>query len=852
MENVFLTLLNRSITAGWLILAIILLRLLLRKSPRWISCLLWAFAAFRLVCPFSLESIFSMIPSRKTISHEAVLSPAPSIDSGVRIVDNMVNPVLRTSFAPKPETPVSPLQFWLTAAGIVWAAGAALMLLYALAGYIRLYRRVRTAVRLEGFVYVSEFIDTPFLFGVLRPRIYLPFRMPEEMRAPVIAHEQAHLKRLDPIWKLCGYILLAVYWFHPLCWAAYVLFCRDVELACDEKVIRGYDSHQKKAYSEALLACSTGRHPLAAYPLAFGEAGVKKRIRSVLNYKKPAFWAVTAAVAACGAAAVCFLTDPVEPDKSPEGSSLSETGSLGQTPDQLAETDLTGQTPDRLAETDLTGQTPDRLAETDLTGQAPDRLAETESAGQTPGGESDTDLLTAALRKWSTAFVSRDGETIASMASDEVTADLEAREFLSGPAGKRSFGMSSPWPTDPQLDVSLYSFGSGTAEIHYYAWSSEPHITVWKELLSYELDDGNYLITSEELTWLDEISSGEAFAQAYGNDADITGTRMDYKRNGAGELLNRQALLSSTTQYQSLWEPESAAAALLNLSDDPAEVQVERLFEEEDITGLQITFLRDGTSVQIAMVQLFGSYGIWVPQSYQVNALYRLSRMDWDEIRSRNLRPEGTPDWSDIVCIGRIPEYDITLYGYNDAESFGRGTAIEIDGNVNYFDWIYTTPRTLLPECFWDEKHRQLQTALNIYTGTGVAAQELHVLQQYDTGTLQDNVFAWDDFTSALQERITFRYDKDTGRLTLSSGLPDQKLLAEAEISEGHVESLELGNISRFVLGETIFFQVEPGYYTGQSSAIAEYENMPTLEAEVLIQESGSGLSFTLGEIRAR
>lgn len=311
MEDVFLKLFNMSITAGWTILAVIVLRLVLKRAPKWIACLLWILVAVRLVCPVLLESVFSLVPSRETVRQEVVFSESPAIDSGIRLVDNVVNPVLHESFAPEPGASANPLQVWLFIAGILWVTGMGAMLLYAVVSYVRLCLGLRTAVRLEEPVYLSEFVDTPFVFGVIRPRVYLPSGMPEAMRPPVIAHEKAHLARRDHIWKILGYALLAVYWFQPLCWVAYVLFCKDIELACDEKVIRNYDTHQKKTYSEALFACSLKRRAATVCPLAFGEVSVKARVKSVVNYKKPTFWGIVTAVSVCVVAAVCFLTDPV-------------------------------------------------------------------------------------------------------------------------------------------------------------------------------------------------------------------------------------------------------------------------------------------------------------------------------------------------------------------------------------------------------------------------------------------------------------------------------------------------------------------------------------------------------------
>ena len=314
MTDIFLGFLNRSLAAGILILAVVLVRLVFKKAPRWLLCALWALAAVRLVCPVSIESVLSLIPSAEPVQPEIIVSAQPAITSGIPAVDAIVNPPLAAAFTPSPAQSANPLQIWTFLAACVWLAGIAALLLYAAVSALRLRLRVRTAVRLEQNVYQSEFVSSPFILGVIRPRIYLPFGLEAGAQAMVLAHERAHLRRGDQLWKPLGYLILAAYWFNPLCWLAYILFCRDIEAACDEKVVRELGEGCKAAYSRALLACSAPKKLITACPLAFGETGVKSRIKSVLNYKKPAFWLVLAAVVASVAVAVCFLTDPKRED----------------------------------------------------------------------------------------------------------------------------------------------------------------------------------------------------------------------------------------------------------------------------------------------------------------------------------------------------------------------------------------------------------------------------------------------------------------------------------------------------------------------------------------------------------
>ena len=311
MSVIFLKLLNLSISASWLVLVVLVLRLVLKRAPKWVDVLLWGMVALRLMLPFSIESALSLIPSAETLSPEVVqFDPAPTITSGVELIDNAVNPSLSESFAAAPLASVNLLYVWTYLAGWVWLIGLAAMLLYALVSYLRLRRRVSASIPLRENIYVCDEVASPFILGILRPRIYLPSALDEAQRGSVLSHERAHLARRDHWWKPLGFALLAVYWFNPLLWLAYPLLCRDIELACDERVLCGMDAGQVKDYSSALLACSVPRRMLAACPLAFGEVGVGARVKNALRYKKPAFWVVAASVAVCVVVAVCFLTNP--------------------------------------------------------------------------------------------------------------------------------------------------------------------------------------------------------------------------------------------------------------------------------------------------------------------------------------------------------------------------------------------------------------------------------------------------------------------------------------------------------------------------------------------------------------
>ena len=315
MGDIFLELLNRSITAGWLILAILCIRLLFRKIPKWVNCLLWGMVAIRLICPFSFESQFSILPSTEpiktsTIVEGKVQNDIPSIDSRLTIVKNTINPMLTETFAYKESDSAAPLQIVAYVAGLVWCCGMVLLIICALGSSVKLCKLVREAVCVRDNIYICDAVKSPFILGIVKPRVYLPSALCKREMDYILAHESVHLQRKDHWWKALGYLLLCIYWFHPLCWMAYSLLCKDIELACDEKAAKDMTFHEKKEYSKVLLSCARQRSLIIVCPLAFGEVGVKERVKSVLNYKKPTVWILIAAAVVFVILAVCFLTNP--------------------------------------------------------------------------------------------------------------------------------------------------------------------------------------------------------------------------------------------------------------------------------------------------------------------------------------------------------------------------------------------------------------------------------------------------------------------------------------------------------------------------------------------------------------
>lgn len=310
MSAVMIKLLNMSITAVWLILAVVILRVVLKKAPKYINLILWALVGFRLICPVNFESILSLIPSAETIPSNIHVSSAPAINTGINAVNEFVNPVI-SDFAEIPYTiGFSPVDMMLSLSFAAWLFGIAIMVIYSAISYLKLHRTVKASIRYNENIYLCDNIKSPFILGIFKPRIYLPSDINANQINPVIAHEKAHIKRLDHILKPLGFAVLSIHWFNPFVWLAYSLFCRDIEYACDEKVIKEMESEEKKTYSEALLSLSITKRTMAACPLAFGEIGVKNRIKSVLSYKKPALWIIVTSVIALIAVAIGFMTTP--------------------------------------------------------------------------------------------------------------------------------------------------------------------------------------------------------------------------------------------------------------------------------------------------------------------------------------------------------------------------------------------------------------------------------------------------------------------------------------------------------------------------------------------------------------
>ena len=313
MIQLFLKIINLNLSTVWLILALLILRFVLKKAPKWIHVLLWGFLAFRLLCPFSIESKWSLIPSTETLPEQIISGSSFQVQTGIPLIDNSMNNYLGDRYFEDVTVPANHGYHVLSILTVIWIIGMLLLLTYTAISYWHIHQEIAAATWYRDNIFQCKKINSPFVFGIIQPRIFLPLSMETKMTEHVIAHEKTHLSRKDHWWKLLGFLLLIIHWFNPLIWLSFLLLCHDIELACDEKVIQALPNNQRADYAEALLTCSILRHQTPTCPLAFGEIGVKERVNAILHYQKPTFWVFLMTIAACFMVTVCFLANPIKP-----------------------------------------------------------------------------------------------------------------------------------------------------------------------------------------------------------------------------------------------------------------------------------------------------------------------------------------------------------------------------------------------------------------------------------------------------------------------------------------------------------------------------------------------------------
>ena len=596
LSQIFLTFLYKNMTVSVVIIAVLLARFLLRKMPKKYSYILWSIVGIRMIfdLPFATNiSVFNLFRgfAKHTSTVETML--AGSHRTNLQRSTDLLNKTDTTGAAAahaSRSTAVEAMTHTLTTSqtvlgilGLLWLIVVALFVTYGIYSYVKCRLLVRTAVIARDItpdshkkknnvsVWECDRIPSPFVLGIIRSRIYIPFRMPKQEQAYILAHEKCHIRRLDPLWKLIAFLLLAVYWWNPLVWCAFFYMVRDMEMSCDEAVIEQFGNEIKQGYSNSLLSFAMERHPYSFAPVAFGEGDAGRRIKNVLNFKKPHTWVAILVFVLLVVVGVSCLTNGKDKISS-ETVSDTENSQMQQT------------------------------------------AVETTEAPMSSDNSSTVQESLQSVDKWAQAFAARDVRTIQDMATDDAKNELKEENLLDD---NGNFGWSSPWPWfDEESGMPAYQITQSddtSATILYYAQVSDPHVTVWKETLQYTRKDDKIEIAHEELQMLNFIASGSEFENAY--PKGIQNTPMDYQANGLGETLNEHAIsangMSPDGEYN-LTDPIEAAQYLLNLLRNDGKVEITADKKDKTQVELKVHFTEDDITHHITMIRPWGEDGIWV------------------------------------------------------------------------------------------------------------------------------------------------------------------------------------------------------------------------------------------------
>lgn len=593
MYFIFADVVEMSLIASVSIIVLLLLRPFMTKFfPKIITYLLWAIVLFRLFCPVSFQSPISILklsnapfmamlfPSEEEAqgvlseeeTFEYVISDEVVVLADEVVTQTEVNEENVENSQDYPPIEVTKIPIWKWLLPVIWIIGIGAILGYGAGSYISLRKELIGAVKEKDGIYSCDYIKTAFVLGFVFPRIYIPSNLEESKKEFVIAHEQVHIKRKDSFFRLLSYIALAVHWFNPLVWIAFYLSGVDMEISCDEAVMRKAKKDIRKEYAEALLEITVGKHILFAGFPAFGENQTKTRIQAVVNYKKKSIVAIIAGFAMVAVLILVLASDP-------KWSGVQSSISTANTNEEIEK------------------------------------------------GRREA-FTKAKIEEWSRAFCNRDGDAIITLSRPEARKVFEEGMLLVGEAGNSSFGWSSPWPV-LETDCMVKNLEENQATILYYARTSDPHVTVWVEYLGFEMSEDyeaedDFRVTSSEILFLDSIDDAVEFVLAY--EGGINDTPMDYLTNGLGEALNENAKENKDSGwYTDLFSPETAAIRLLNLDAEKVTIDVsEGKSEGEVVIALMFEDSENSTVLQgIKMIQPFGENGIWIPQNYTESVLMK-------------------------------------------------------------------------------------------------------------------------------------------------------------------------------------------------------------------------------------
>lgn len=884
MTMIFHEILNMSIVASWLIVAVILLRIFLKKAPRKIVCFLWALVAVRLICPFSFESRLSLIPSAQPIETMERQNSDTSIDSvtanggtgtyvtggaegkgiisgitdeaetvsGTGVIDitgaqedigntgssevmnrngeistssGSQNINIEDKTLANPPSQGMSLDMVISA---VWVLGIILMLGYGIFSYAVISRRTAVSMNMEGNIYLCDDIDTPFILGVFSPKVYLPSLLKEEEREYVIAHENAHLGRCDHWWKPLGYVILAVHWFNPLVWVAYVLLCRDIEIACDEKVISGADIEYKKSYAKTLLECSARGRLVTACPLAFGEVSVKERIRTVLNYRRPAFWVVVVSVIACIVVGICFLTNPVSGEAEGEPST-QENVTEPESDEEKEETDSI-QENNSVQESEGIEEI-DSTQETDGTGQETDSSSQSEAIIHdgwriTADEHSEYRYIYAAeqlrMRNMNTGewyeltafdlsynYYDYDELKEGDIARWNITlADAVLEEYTEGDVGVSIYRYEERLPVESDAKPGegyLVIYGASDSDTVWYTFMP---LGMSREEVDAFLADIHVERLQEPIRYYDpesELSCMEQFEVAedkmsflYGTVSTEDNKHIIYEGmfKNVFDCYAQEAVQKDPELYETLKNPVGSAATLFDLEYESAEVY--HCGNMNSVYGMLVLLkLSNGQEVAFDMEK---RGEVWQPvcqweadSEYCINV--KLQNEYINDVSAEQLKIVTNEvefidrEWmelgNDYVVLNTVANRDIVLYGL-----YGGAAMILRDGEKILPIWIsWTSPQMELPRIYCgdydNDGSEEYALWTHMATGTGVSGDELYIIEtDWEKGTDGNTEYSmreyryW-DWISELNV-IGNRFDEASGVLTITLNDID---VAELDIS---------------------------------------------------------------------
>lgn len=657
--------LQRNLEVSLVIFFVVVARLFMKKLPRKYSFLLWGIVGIRMMFQIPLQasfSIFAWLP-RQVRNQKFDIIGEVQTDEIMQAINQGTGKAMSEATAQYGAGTMKVMNmsiftekiFLLVLAGI-WAIGLISLIVYAVIDYRYYQKKVQFAVKTKDGIWECDHLSTPFVMGIIRPRIYVPFHLKEEERAYIIAHEKYHIKRKDMISKSIAYVLLMIYWINPLCWIAFKLMNIDMEMSCDEAVLTRFGSEIKENYSSSLLSFATVYPRVNFAPLAFGESDASKRIKNVLNYKKKGVVAaVMGMIAVIAISAICLTNQ-----------SKQDTIAVEDEKNAVALTDQKEIRDEQSAVTDAitAKQTPEEK-------EAVEKML-SKLQQQYQLSDSQVSLYQYVL-SYAQAFADRDGVQVASMINDSTRKSMLERNFFWDENKNEGFGWSSPWPWG-QKQFDLISVSDNEAEIHYYAVVSDPHVTVWIEKLQYEYDENHFLILNETLDQMEAITSKEEFDKAY--PQGITDSFMNYGTNQMGEYLNMHAVKRDNPEaYDKLFTPEQAAEVLLNLSSEKGEIEYKTspIKEYNNVCSIQITFVKDQSQITLYMCQPFGADGIWIPEdqlnSSALDGVRQTGKVNTDVLKVRKeAQPEAEvvaflEQESEVAIIGTQDDfYEISVY----------------------------------------------------------------------------------------------------------------------------------------------------------------------------------------------